>query len=179
MPSATSLTLTVVIGSAMNVSALEGGACRCGLRVAGGLDDLAVDHPHDVDATDRVVGAGAPDVAPADERPLVAGVDVLDLEVAGGVVDERLPRAERRVIALVAGAVGGWLDALHDAVGGDDVLEQGGVPLLERLVEAVDALVGCPRHDRGPFLAGAGVGPCPASVDTLSPKPGQDQSSLG
>jgi hypothetical protein len=47
--------------------------------------------------------AGAPDVAPADERPLIAGVDVLDLEVAGGVVDERLPRAERRVIALVAG----------------------------------------------------------------------------
>jgi hypothetical protein len=28
-------------------------------------------------------------------------VDVLDLEVAGGVVDERLPRAERSVIALV------------------------------------------------------------------------------
>ncbi len=36
-------------------------------------------------------------------------VNVLDLEVAGGVVDERLPRAERSVIALVAGAVGaGW-----------------------------------------------------------------------
>jgi len=50
-------------------------------------------------------------------------VDVLDLEVAGGVVDERLPRAERRVVALVAGAVGGWLDALHDAVGGNDVLD--------------------------------------------------------
>jgi hypothetical protein len=44
-------------------------------------------------------------------------VEVLDLEVAGGVVDERLPGAERRVIALLAGAVGGRLDALHDAVG--------------------------------------------------------------
>jgi hypothetical protein len=85
-------------------SALQGGDYRRGLRVAGGLDDLAVDDPHDVDATDRVVGAGAPDVAPADERPLVAAVDVLDLEVAGGVVDESLPRAERRVVALVAGA---------------------------------------------------------------------------
>src|SRR6185312_15345973 len=101
---------------------------------------------HDVDAADRMVGAGTPYVAPADERPLVACVDVLDLEVAGGVVDERLPRAERSVIALVAGAVGGWLDALHDAVGGDDVLEDGGVPLLERPVEAVDDLVGRRSH---------------------------------
>src|SRR5512132_4599289 len=90
-----------------------------------------------------MVGAGTPYVAPTDERPLVACVDVLDLEVAGGVVDERLPRAERSVIALVAGAVGGWLDALHDAVGGDNVLEEGSVPLLERPVEAVDDLVGC------------------------------------
>jgi hypothetical protein len=46
-----------------------------------------------------MAGAGAPEVAPADERPLVAGVGVLDLEVAGGVADERLPRAARRVIA--------------------------------------------------------------------------------
>src|SRR5262245_53446135 len=152
MPSATSLTLTVVIGSPMNVSALQGGDCRCGLRVAGGLDDLAVDHPHDVDATDRDVGARAPDVPPADERPLVAGVDVLDLEAAGGVVDGRLPRAARRVIALIAGAVGSWLAALHDAVGGDEVLAEGGGPLLERPVEAVDDLVGRHRHDRAPVM---------------------------
>src|ERR1700759_5273622 len=93
-----------------------------------------------------MVGAGTPYVAPADERPLVACADVLDLEVAGGVVDKRLPRAERCVIALVAGAVGGWLDALHEAVGGDNVLEEGGVPLLERPVEAVDDLVGRRSH---------------------------------
>src|SRR3990170_4127159 len=144
-PRATSLALTVVIGR----SAVQGGDNRRGLRVAGGLDDLAVDDPHDVHATDRVVRAGTPYVAPADERPLLAGVDVLDLEVAGGVVDERLPRAERSVIALVAGAVGGWLDALHHAVGGDNVHEEGGVPFLERPVEAVDDLVGCLRHVSG------------------------------
>src|SRR5262245_9589986 len=131
-PRAISLALTVVIGR----SALQGGDNRRGLGVAGGLDDLAVDHPHDVNATDRVVGAGTPDVAPADERPLVAGMDVLDLEVAGRVGDEGLPRAERRVIAFVAGAVGRRLDTLHDAVGGNDVLEEGGVPLPERPVEA-------------------------------------------
>src|SRR5512132_3400253 len=93
-----------------------------------------------------MVGAGTPYVAPTDERPLVAGVGVLDLEVAGGVVDERLPRAARSVIALVAGAAGGWLDALHGAVGGDDVVEEGGVPLLERPVEAADDPVGCRSH---------------------------------
>src|SRR5262245_4074049 len=154
----------------MNVPALQGGDCRCGLRVAGGIDDLAVDHPHDVDATDRVVGAGAPDVPSADERPLVAGVDVLDLEVAGGVVDERLPRAERRVIALIAGAVGSWLDALHDAVGRDDVLEEGGVPLLERPVEAVDDLVGCRRHDCVPVMVRGWGLTWSRLVDTASPK---------
>src|SRR5689334_11284071 len=130
-----------------------------------------------------MVGAGTPYVAPADERPLVASVDVLDLEVAGGVVDERLPRAERSVIALVAGAVGGWLDALHDAAGSDNVLEEGGVPLLERPVEAsmtssvvvVMSPVGLMR-----FLLDWGRGLIsPASVDTVSSKAGQGQSSLG
>ena len=105
--------------------------------------------------TPRTESSGpGPRRPPADQRPLVAGVDVLDLEVAGGVLDEPLPRAELRVIALVAGAVGGRLDALHDAVGGDDVLEEGGVPLLERPVEAVDDLVGRLGHDRGAVLGG-------------------------
>src|SRR4030095_16562702 len=81
-------------------SALQGGGDRRCLRVAGGLDDLAVDDRHDVDATDRVVGTGAPDVAPADERPLAAGVDVLDLEVAGGVLCEGLSRGARGASGL-------------------------------------------------------------------------------
>src|SRR5688500_15538519 len=84
---ATPLALMVVIGR----SALQGGHNRHGLRVAGGLDDLAADDAHDVHATNRFVRARTPYVAPADECPLVAGVDVLDLEVTGGVVDERLP----------------------------------------------------------------------------------------
>src|SRR5436190_1701024 len=76
-----------------------------------------------------------------------------------------MPRATSPALTVVIGRsalqggddrrglrVAGGLDALHDAVGGDDVLEEGGVSLLERLVEAVDDLVGCLRHDRGSLL---------------------------
>jgi hypothetical protein len=98
-------------------------------------------------------------------------VDVLDLEVAGGVVDERLPRAELRVIALVAGAVGGWLDALHDAVGAmmssSRVASRSWNPWLKRSMTSsvVLVMIAVPSW----LWSGSDLA---ASVDTLSPEAG-------
>jgi len=111
-------------------------------------------------------------------------VDVLDLEVAGGVVDERLPRAERSVIALVAGAVGaGWTLSMTQSGAIMSTRRVASRSWNARLKRSMTSSVVCVMSVgfiiAVSFLAGVGSDLAPLPSTRCPRKPGQGQSSLG
>jgi hypothetical protein len=113
-----------------------------GLGVAEGLDYATLANLHEVDAADRAGVVVAEPVAPADDRSVAGDDHILQIEAAARVGRQFPPEGQACVTPLVARAVRRRLDGLHDAVVGHQVREDGGVMLLERVVEPADHLGG-------------------------------------
>src|SRR6266511_692208 len=108
---------------------------RSALDVGQLLGDLAAVEAEQVDPADM---AAAPRVAPALDHTVAAGKDLLDLEVAAGVVEHWLPGGADGRLALEALAVGGRGGVVEDAVVGDQGERGVQIVLVPRPVELLE-----------------------------------------
>lgn len=119
-----------------------------GLAEAECLRDPAVRHAHDVDAVHPLVGAVPEAIGPHDRRAVARHDHLLRGELRGGVVDEGRPPLRTGFASDDPLPARRGLDALHDAVLGDQIGQEGRITLGERAVETVDDFGGAAHgHD--------------------------------